>query len=1245
MDKTSGPPEVSQSSAVQPAARSHGSESAADASGTSATAAGEARRHDMSEGSKGVTDAVERSGVSHGEATKATESAATTVAAAGSELRQTSPVPSMNGAGSGERTASPGVHSDEKKSSEATPSTYLEPDGVATVSLEKKPVMEDREERVGPETEQQKVSPSVADKDSAVPSPQKHQQPEEDNRVAEKPARGTDEAKGNGAKETPAKSDQKLDAIQNLDAKTTTSREPTEASSEKKEISEATGKGNEAAEERTIDQPAKSETKSQSEEDIKLSEKPASPSRDAPGLQPVPGGTGDATQPTPDDTRPKSSIPPPPVYETPSRSSTANAEKREHREVEETKSKVNGHPEERVEVLKKDGPKEATQEAEVTESIQAATACYTGIRETTLPGTIQKEVAPREAFSSSGVLNDVLDEEAIKAQLYPSMYEEAPKSSGAETKEPSTAREPEKSVADGLPSYTEALHDVKDQQLNITQKGAAAGKEEPTIQDKADGSTKRRASEVSEHNVASSTGDDVKEIEHDKAAKETLPTSEPLSATKDEKEAAQEEHKPPAEVALSDDDKMRADTSQEKAERTLPQKEADKTGVSEDSAKKEREELKMESDYTREKGMEEGKETERKTTEAFDANRTAPSNAVQETHEPPSKEGPAQVGDVTGDEDKAEKQPEHVQKAETVKDTSETFRDREADIGQQEVETATKESSSTEKEEAKVAVPPEAPSPGELDVQELPPEQVEKELPDGNQTSEEATAEKVSDTVPEDKDKEKKSEPTDEAPAEPAREVDTAGVTESSGKEEAQGIVEVTESLTEKAEGELSVDETAQATEVSETKTVREEAESQDEPTETEKEKDAGQEGAESVEKASEETTSQVDTGQGAAEAADTALSGGAGEEATPGNEEQEAAAADAEAEPAPSEESQPAAAEQAAKEELSEEKKTEEVTDEAAPSELEVTPTAEAVKKKSGLPKSPSKRATSKGPPRSLDKKESPATPDAKAKAPSSPKKPSSIQDKGGPSPKKSAPPKNGATSPSKTARTPGSEQKKLPPIKAPVGQAPKPDLKNVRSKIGSLDNIKHKPKGGEVKVTTQKLEWRAAPKVGSLDNAAHKPGGGDKKIVSQKLDFKAQSKVGSLDNVDHKPTGGQVKVETQKLEFKDKAAPKVGSLDNVKHKAGGGNVEILSEKLEFKERAASKIGSLPASDTGSTRGSESLSPTNMTSPQPPEQSQEDDVTAANGHDESDVSPTKEEAMPASGVPASAPPPEVAQC
>lgn len=40
------------------------------------------------------------------------------------------------------------------------------------------------------------------------------------------------------------------------------------------------------------------------------------------------------------------------------------------------------------------------------------------------------------------------------------------------------------------------------------------------------------------------------------------------------------------------------------------------------------------------------------------------------------------------------------------------------------------------------------------------------------------------------------------------------------------------------------------------------------------------------------------------------------------------------------------------------------------------------------------------------------------------------------------------------------------LPPIKAPVGTTPPPNIKQVRSKIGSLDNVTHKPKGGDKKV-----------------------------------------------------------------------------------------------------------------------------------------------------------------------------------
>lgn len=104
--------------------------------------------------------------------------------------------------------------------------------------------------------------------------------------------------------------------------------------------------------------------------------------------------------------------------------------------------------------------------------------------------------------------------------------------------------------------------------------------------------------------------------------------------------------------------------------------------------------------------------------------------------------------------------------------------------------------------------------------------------------------------------------------------------------------------------------------------------------------------------------------------------------------------------------------------------------------------------------------------------------------------------------------------------------EKKKLPPIKAPVGLVKGPDLKNCKSKVGSLNNIKHTPTGGTVTIASQKLKWNATSKVGSLENKEHKPGGGKLKVESQKLEWKTTSKVQSLQNVKHKPGGGNVKI-----------------------------------------------------------------------------------------------------------------------
>ncbi|XP_055524959.1 uncharacterized protein LOC129718322 isoform X2 [Wyeomyia smithii] len=162
-------------------------------------------------------------------------------------------------------------------------------------------------------------------------------------------------------------------------------------------------------------------------------------------------------------------------------------------------------------------------------------------------------------------------------------------------------------------------------------------------------------------------------------------------------------------------------------------------------------------------------------------------------------------------------------------------------------------------------------------------------------------------------------------------------------------------------------------------------------------------------------------------------------------------------------------------------------------------------------------------------------------------------------------------------TAKTPETPTepliKKVPMNKIQVGATPSPNLKVVKSKIGSLQNATHKPGGGNVKIETKKIEIKAAPRI-EAKNDAYVPKGGDKKILSTKLQWNARSKIGSLENASHRPGGGDKKIETLKTDFKDRAKSKVGSKDNLGYQPGGGDVKIVNQKLEIK--AESKVGSL---------------------------------------------------------------------
>ncbi|XP_076827427.1 uncharacterized protein LOC143474048 isoform X3 [Brachyhypopomus gauderio] len=165
-------------------------------------------------------------------------------------------------------------------------------------------------------------------------------------------------------------------------------------------------------------------------------------------------------------------------------------------------------------------------------------------------------------------------------------------------------------------------------------------------------------------------------------------------------------------------------------------------------------------------------------------------------------------------------------------------------------------------------------------------------------------------------------------------------------------------------------------------------------------------------------------------------------------------------------------------------------------------------------------------------------------------------------------------------------------------------PDIKSVRSKIGSTDNIKHQPGGGKVtlsqsrtdtqtqgslsketsqgkvQIVSKKVDYsHVTSRLGSKDNIKHVPGGGNVHILTKKVDVsKVTSKCGSKINIKHKPGGGEVKIESHKVNFKDKAQPKVGSLDNVSHAPGGGNIKAEGEQETVEGSGAPSSGSLAA-------------------------------------------------------------------
>ncbi|XP_041100539.1 microtubule-associated protein 4-like isoform X2 [Polyodon spathula] len=208
------------------------------------------------------------------------------------------------------------------------------------------------------------------------------------------------------------------------------------------------------------------------------------------------------------------------------------------------------------------------------------------------------------------------------------------------------------------------------------------------------------------------------------------------------------------------------------------------------------------------------------------------------------------------------------------------------------------------------------------------------------------------------------------------------------------------------------------------------------------------------------------------------------------------------------------------------------------------------------------------------------------------------------------------------RTPKTPtptATADKKLTPQRGPPKTSPRPAsaagagtptpvIKNVRSKIGSTDNIKYQPGGGKVQIVTKKNDYsHVTSRCGSKDNIKHVPGGGNVskaqksappsrtqstigykqpsvQILNKKVDLsKVTSKCGSKTNINHKPGGGEVKIESHKTNLKDKTQSKIGSMDNVGREPGSGNVKGEEEEAATEGTLAPPSGPLTVAPPGS--------------------------------------------------------------
>lgn len=139
-------------------------------------------------------------------------------------------------------------------------------------------------------------------------------------------------------------------------------------------------------------------------------------------------------------------------------------------------------------------------------------------------------------------------------------------------------------------------------------------------------------------------------------------------------------------------------------------------------------------------------------------------------------------------------------------------------------------------------------------------------------------------------------------------------------------------------------------------------------------------------------------------------------------------------------------------------------------------------------------------------------------------------------------------------------------------VHEIPSARTLEAEAKVGSLDNINYKPRGGKTQIKMRfPTNWKAEAKVDSLEKIFHNPAGGEVTIIDMKPKWKALPKIQSH-NYHYKQHKGEFQVPHFEADWKNSTGPKVHTLENIDYTPRTNNNKIYQQKLKWKRESKIK-------------------------------------------------------------------------